>query len=196
PAARDLPANLYSVNVELDRIVAGAELQRSVDMVRAAGFGFVRQVFAWNEIEISAKGDFFDHKNGKSAWDKYDRLVDAASAAGLQIIARLERPPDWARRAGSAETAPPESFDDYGDFVFAFVQHFRGRINYVQIWNEPNRFEDWGYQPVDPAAYTRLLQIGYRRANESDPSVLVLSAALTPTRDCCTKNRPYPHYLP
>jgi O-antigen ligase len=194
-AVANVPANRFGVNVELDKIVRDEDLQRSVQLIRAAGFGFVRQVFAWNEIEISAKGDFFDHKNGKSAWDKYDHLVDAANAAGLQFIARLERPPDWARPAGSLETAPPRSFDDYGDFVAAFTQHFKGRITYVQIWNEPNRFEDWGEQPVDPAAYTQLLRIGYARAKEIDPSMVVLSAALTPTTDCCTKNRPDPLYL-
>jgi polysaccharide biosynthesis protein PslG len=191
----NLPANRYGVNVELDKIVREEDLQRSVHMIQAAGFGFVRQVFAWNEIEISAKGDYFDHKNDKSAWDKYDRLVDAANAAGLQFIARLERPPEWAREPGSAETAPPGSYDDYGDFVAAFVQHFKGRIRYIQIWNEPNRFEDWGYQPVDPASYARLLRIGYARAKQADPSIVVLSAALTPTTDCCVKNRPDPVYL-
>ncbi|HEX6512085.1 MAG TPA: O-antigen ligase family protein, partial [Chloroflexota bacterium] len=177
------------------KIVSEQDLARSVQMIQAAGFGFVRQVFAWNEIEISGKDDFYDHKNNKSAWDKYDRLVDAANGAGLQVIARLERPPDWARAPGSAETAPPQSLDDYGDFVAAFVQHFKGRVHYIQIWNEPNRFEDWGYQPVDPVSYTRLLQAAYRRAKEVDPSIVVLSAALTPTTDCCTKNRPDPVYL-
>ncbi|MFI5266889.1 MAG: O-antigen ligase family protein [Chloroflexota bacterium] len=191
----NLPANRYGVNVELDKIVRDEDLQRSVTMIQAAGFGFVRQVFAWNELEISAKGDFYDHKNGKSAWDKYDRLVDAGNASGLQFIARLERPPDWARAPGTAETAPPQNFDDYSDFVAAFVEHFKGRIHYVQIWNEPNRFEDWGYQPVDPAAYVKLLQVAYARAKQVDPSVVVLSAALTPTTDCCTKNRPDPVYL-
>ncbi len=195
PATSNIPVNRYGVNVELDKVVRDEDLRRSVDMVRDAGFGFVRQVFAWNEIEISAKGDFFDHKNAKSAWDKYDRIVDAASAAGLEIIARLERPPDWARAPGSAETAPPERLEDYGDFVAAFVERYRGRVHYVQIWNEPNRFEDWGYQPVDPVAYTRMLQIGYRRAKQADPSVVVLAAALTPTTDCCQKNRPDPLYL-
>ncbi len=191
----NLPANRYGVNVELDKIVRDEALRRTIDMIQAAGFGFVRQVFAWNEIEISAKGDFFDHKNDKSAWDKYDRLVDSGNAAGLQFIARLERPPDWARPSGKAETAPPERFDDYGDFVAAFVQHFKGRVHYVQIWNEPNRFEDWGSQPVDPVAYTKLLRIAYARAKLVDPSIVVLSAALTPTTDCCTKNRPDPVYL-
>ncbi|MBV8084152.1 MAG: O-antigen ligase family protein [Chloroflexi bacterium] len=195
PAVANIPANRYGIDTELDKIVQPADLQRSIDMISAAGFGWVRQTFDWDELEISAKGDFFDHKNNKSAWEKYDAIVDAANARDLQVIARLERPPDWARPGGSQATAPPSNYADYGDFVAAFVQHFKGRVHYVQIWNEPNRFEDWGYQPVDPAAYTRLLKIGYERAKEADPSITVLSAALTPTTDCCTKNRPDPLYL-
>ncbi|HLY67087.1 MAG TPA: cellulase family glycosylhydrolase, partial [Chloroflexota bacterium] len=194
-AVSNVPDKPYGVNVELDKIVDEADLQRSIDLIAAGGFRFIRQVFAWNELEISAKGDFYDHKNGKSAWDKYDRIVDKANAAGLQVIARLERPPDWARPPGTTETNPPANDDDYGDFVAAFVQHYGSRVPYIQIWNEPNRFEDWGSQPVDPAAYTRLLKIGYARAKQVNPGVSVLSAALTPTTDCCTKNRPDPLYL-
>ncbi len=205
PAVANLPDQPYGVNVELDKIVNPTDLQQSLTLIKQAGFGYVRQVFAWNEIEISAKGDFYDHKNGKGAWDKYDRIVDQANAAGLQIIARLERPPDWSRANNqckdsdgvpqSCATKPPDKQQDYGDFVAAFVQHYAGRVHYVQIWNEPNRFEDWGYQPVDPAAYTRLLAAGYQAAKKADPSITVLSAALTPTTDCCTKNRPDPVYL-
>ncbi|MGH2365335.1 MAG: O-antigen ligase family protein [Chloroflexota bacterium] len=193
--ATNLPANHYAVNVELDKLVRQSDIVRGLAMIHQAGFGYIRQVFAWNEIEISAKGDFYDHKNGKSAWEKYDRIVNDANAAGLQVIARLERPPDWSRQDNRYQTRPPDHFQDYGDFVSAFVQHFRGRIHYIQLWNEPNRFEDWGDQPVDPAAYTRLLQIGYRAAKQVDPSVVVISAALTPTTDCCVKNRPDPVYL-
>ena len=195
PAIANLPANPYAVNVELDKLVRQSDIVRSLDLIHQAGFGYIRQVFAWNEIEISAKGNFYDQKNSKSAWEKYDRIVNDANDAGLQVIARLERPPDWSRQDNRYQTRPPDHFRDYGDFVSAFMQHFRGRIHYIQIWNEPNRFEDWGHQPVDPAAYTRLLQIGYRAAKQVDPNVVVISAALTPTTDCCVKNRPDPVYL-
>ncbi|MHB8618933.1 MAG: glycoside hydrolase 5 family protein, partial [Chloroflexota bacterium] len=189
------PANGLGINVEFDKIVKERDLRRSIALIKAGGFTYLRQVFAWNEIEISAKGDFYDHKNHKSAWEKYDHFVNEANAAGLQFIARLERPPNWSRTDNRYQTAPPDHFRDYAAFVYAFVKHFKGRIHYIQIWNEPNRYEDWGHQPVDPVAYTRLLRAGYLAAKRADPTITVLSAALTPTTDCCLNNRPDPVFL-
>jgi hypothetical protein len=49
------------------------------------------------------------------------------------------------------------------------------------IWNEPNLSFEWGFRPVDPTAYVRLLRIAYLRAKEADPEVQVLAAGLAPT---------------
>jgi hypothetical protein len=54
-------------------------------------------------------------------------------------------------------------------------------VRYVQIWNEPNLAAEWGFQRVDAVAYTRLLEVAYRRAKEADPEVVVLSAPLALT---------------
>ena len=59
---------------------------------------------------------------------------------------------------------PPDRLDDYGDFVHAFVKRYRGRIQHIQIWNEPNIWPEWGNQEVDPAGYVELLSVAYRRA--------------------------------
>ena len=74
-----------------------------------------------------------------------------------------------------------DHFTDYGDFIYAFVEHFRGRIHYIIIWNEPNLSFEWGYRPPDPEAYTELLSIAYLRAKEADPEIQVLAAGLAPT---------------
>jgi hypothetical protein len=65
--------------------------------------------------------------------------------------------------------------------VYAFVDRYRGRVQYVQIWNEPNLSAEWGFQRVDAVAYTRLLEAAYRRAKEANPEVVVLSAPLAIT---------------
>lgn len=54
-------------------------------------------------------------------------------------------------------------------------------MRYVQIWNEPNLTAEWGFQRVDAVAYTRMLQVAYRRAKQADPQVVVLSAPLAYT---------------
>src|SRR4030042_974773 len=77
-------------------------------------------------------------------WAKYDKMVDMAAKYGLQIIARLDRPPAWARPTPSSGRGPVDNYSDYGDFVFSFVQRYQGRIRYLQIWNEPNLWYEWG----------------------------------------------------
>jgi uncharacterized protein (DUF427 family) len=176
----------YGINTFLEQEVEAAKVERSLQLVRAAGFCWIRQEFPWQDIEISAKGDFWDHKWNVSAWDKYDRLVGLAERYGVQIIARLDAPPAWSRQKGGAPgwtLAPPDQFEDYGDFVAAVVSRYRGRIRTYQIWNEPNIYPEWGDQPADPAAYTRLLQIAYRRAKEADPQCVILAAGLAQTTE-------------
>lgn len=180
--------NPFGANVFLDRVVDDGQLQQSVRMLHEAGFGWVRQLFSWAEIEPEAKGRFWDPKTGRSSWDKWDRIVDAARGQGLAVIARVERPPNWSRRDNRHPERPPDNLDDYGDFIAQFAAHFKGRVRYYQVWNEPNRYEDWGYQPIDPPAYVRMLKLAYRRIKAVDPQAVVLSAALTPTTERSAKN--------
>ncbi len=177
----------YGVSVFLEQEADETNVVRTLDMVKAAGFQVIRQQFPWEDIEIHGKGDFEDrrHTPARSAWAKYDRIVDLAQARGLDIVARLDAPPDWARRdpAEHEYFGPPDNFEDFGDFVYAVVSRYQGRIHTLQIWNEPNIFPEWGNRPPDPEAYTRLLAVAARRAREADPTIAIISAPLAPTLD-------------
>ncbi|MHB9034785.1 MAG: hypothetical protein ACYC6L_17280, partial [Anaerolineae bacterium] len=169
----------YGINTFLEQEVEPSKVERSLQLVSDAGFCFIRQEFPWEDIEISAKGDYWDHKWNVDAWAKYDRIVSLAEQYHVGIIARLDRPPAWSRAVGSAEgwtMAPPDNYADFGDYVYAVVSRFKGRIRYYQIWNEPNIYPEWGDQPADPAAYVRLLQVAYQRAKEADPNCVIISA--------------------
>ena len=182
-AARTIPntdVNPYGANFFLDREVESWKRDRTLYMASQAGIGWVKQQFSWEEIEPKRKGEYLSPSKGDS-WAKYDEIVAACEKYGLQIVARLDRPPDWARQDNVYQEAPPDDLDDYGDFVYAFVRHYEGRISYIQIWNEPNIFPEWGNRPVDPAGYVRLLEVAYRRAKEANPNVHVLSAPLAIT---------------
>lgn len=183
-AARLIPntdVNPFGVNMFLDREVEEWKLRKTLEMASDAGLGWVKQQFPWEEIEPVQKGEFYDERTRRSSWEKYDRIVDLCDEYGLQIIARLDRPPDWTREDNTYKERPPDDLEDYGDFVFAFVDRYRGRIKYVQIWNEPNIFPEWGNRPVDPMGYVNLLRVAYERAKEADPNVYVLSAPLAIT---------------
>lgn len=174
--------NPFGANFFLDREVEEWKLRKTLQMAQDTGLGWVKQQFTWEEIEPVRKGEFFDERIRRSSWEKYDRIVDLCEEYGLQIIARLDRPPDWTREDNSYKERPPDDFEDYGDFVYTFVNRYRGRIKYVQIWNEPNIFPEWGNRPVDPVGYVDLLSVAYQRAKQADPNVYVLSAPMAITR--------------
>lgn len=173
--------NPFGANFFLDREVEPWKIDKTLQMAADAGIGWVKQQFPWAEIEPLRKGEYLDPQTKEETWAKYDRIVEACERYGLEIVARLDRPPDWARADNTYKQAPPDDFNDYGDFVYTFVSRYKGRIRYIQIWNEPNIFPEWGNKPVDPVAYTELLKIAYRRAKEADPNIVVLSAPLAPT---------------
>ncbi len=168
----DTDVNPYGANFFLDREVEEWKRDRTVRMAREAGIVWAKQQFSWEEIE--KRKNQFD-------WDKSDQIVAVFEKYGLQIIARLDRPPAWAHKDKTIAQAPPDNLNDYGDFVDAFVRRYRGRIHYIQVWNEPNIFPEWGNRPVDPAGYAALLEVAYRRAKAADPNIRILSAPLAIT---------------
>ncbi|NLF64216.1 MAG: glycoside hydrolase family 5 protein [Chloroflexi bacterium] len=188
PEAGITPAGIspYGANTFLQNEALPEVREQSVALLAGAGFRFIRQEFAWEDIEIHGKGDFVDRRNdpaGVDAWAKYDNIVSLAEEGGLEIIARLGNPPSWTRALTDTigTNAPPDDFNDFGDFVAAVAGRYADEITYYQVWNEPNGNDEWGLQDVDPEAYTRLLCLAYERIKEADPNAVVLAGALTPT---------------
>jgi len=176
--------NPLGVNTLLQDEPDPDKVRRSLDMIAAAGFGFIRQPFFWYEIEPQP-GVYWDTKWNVSTWEKYDRIVELAHERGLEIIARLDKPPSWAREGqpnlDRFPDGPPTRIEDYAHFVATVVARYRGKIRYVQIWNEPNLQGEWGGQPIDPAAFTELLKAAYLAAKRANPEVKVLMPGLAPT---------------
>lgn len=172
----------YGINVFLEQEVEEWKIRRTLEMIRDAGFHWVKQQVRWYDIETPNKGQYFDTKNNDSdTWQKYDRIVNLAQEYGLELILRLDTSPDWARPGISKEETPPSRFDDYGDFVNSVVARYKGKVKYYQIWNEPNLAFEWGAQQPSAKDYVRLLATAYRRAKEADPQCVIISAALAPT---------------
>ncbi|MGI6209899.1 MAG: cellulase family glycosylhydrolase [Anaerolineae bacterium] len=183
----------FGVNTFLEQEVEPQKREQAVAMIAAAGFHWIRQEFPWEDIEVHGKGDFQDRRTEpyRSAWDKYDHIVDLAEAYGLELIVRLSNPPAWSRAAGNegGTLAPPDDISDFGDYVEAVVSRYRGRVRYYQIWNEPNIYPEWGERPVSPEAYALLLKEAYTRAKAVDPDVVIICGAMAAT----IQNDLYPH---
>jgi polysaccharide biosynthesis protein PslG len=153
------------------------KIQRNLQLVREMGVPWIVEFFPWAYIEY-----------GKNAFDWWhtDQVIDHARAQGLKVVARLGLVPAWARpdprdKETTFNYLNPDHYDDFGDFVYAFVDRYRDRVDHIIIWNEPNLSFEWGMRPVDAAAYVDLLKVAYRRAKEANPEIVVLAGALAPT---------------
>jgi len=180
--------NPFGVNTFLEQEADPAKRVLAVQMAANAGYHWLRQEFPWEDIEIHGKGDFEDrrHEPYRSAWEKYDQIVDAAEANGMELIVRLSNPPGWTRAQGEGENnvdtfAPPDDVRDYADFVRSVVSRYKGRVHYYQIWNEPNIYPEWGSATIDPEAYVDLLKAGAEAARSADPDVVIIAGALAST---------------
>jgi hypothetical protein len=158
---------------------------RDLGLVKDMGFRWVKQVFAWSDIEGAQKG----HYN----WTQADNVVRMADEAGIRLLARVDRAPAW---TGAQEpNGPPTDYNDFGDFCYALASRYKGKIQAYQIWNEPNLAREWGGKPPNPQDYTRLLAIAYQRIKEADRDAVVISAGLTPTGTSSNEAMPDTLYL-
>jgi polysaccharide biosynthesis protein PslG len=153
---------------------------RDLKLVTDLGFRWQKTLFQWRAIEGGCKGCF--------DWTEADRVVKASAAAGVNTIARLDFQPTWARKDG-ASNGPPDNYQDYADFVSAFVSRYGapstiGRVAAIEIWNEVNLDREWGGATINQQQardYVRLLSAAYSAAKTADPSVTVITAGLSPT---------------
>lgn len=161
------------VHTRLTDEVEPWKIKRTLEMVREMGAPWLVEYFPWAYHEPFPS--FFD-------WSHSDLVMDHAARQGLKVIARLGLTPAWARPADSASSfLAPEHYDDFGDFVQAFVERYGDRVAAIIIWNEPNLALEWGFQPLNPEGYTQLLTVTYHRAKAANPQVVVLGGALAPT---------------
>ena len=163
--------------------------RKTLEMAARAGLGWIKQHFPWEDIESAAKGQYVHPTWKYPTWDKYDEIVDLAEQTGLNIIARIDRAPSWARPANSTPTQPPSNFDDFGDFISAVVRRYRGRVRHFQIWNEPNLAVEWGGKPPDAARYVQLLETAFSAAAGVDPETVILGAPLAATLEMSDRAR-------
>ncbi len=149
---------------------------RDLNLLRDAGFDWVKQDFAWREIEGAGKG-IFD-------WSRTDPIVQMAQERGINILARLDRQPGWVTSVACPEgidMGPPDNLQDYADFVSAVATRYQGQVGAYSIWNEPNLAREWCGNPPDPAAYAEMLRVAYEAIKAADPEAIVISAGLSPT---------------
>jgi hypothetical protein len=166
-SGRDLATNADFTHVDPEQLAA------LTSNLQAHGIRYVRQSFAWADIEATPN---------QYTWDRYDAVVDALTRRGITPVAVLNHSPGWIRspEGATAFDAPPADLTAYERFVTALVTRYGDRVPFIQIWDLPNRPNNWGNASPDPSAYVSLLAVGANAARSANPNSVILLAELDP----------------
>ena len=137
-----------------------------MEAAREAGGRVAVVVFSWADIEPVPNQLY---------WEKPDAALRAGQFHGVDVIARLDQPPDWALDAGSPS---PWDAQAYANFVRQVAARYGDRLAGLILWNEPNLSLEWQDQPPDAAAYVHLLRSAYPAVKAVAPDLPVLMAGL------------------
>ncbi len=153
------------------------KIQRSLALVREMGAPWIVEYFPWA---------YYEPERGRYDWTHTDMVIRHTRNHGLTVIARLGMTPAWARPDPKQQETTdtyidPDSYADFANFVAVFAARYRDDVQHIIIWNEPNLSFEWGYRPVNPAAYVDLLRVVYPAAHAANPDIIVLGGALAPT---------------
>ena len=175
PPASAAPSPL-GTTVDLLQYEEDAALDAALDSAEAMGLHWLRQELRWDLVEATA---------GQPRWAAYDRVIDAASARGFDLILYLNRTPAWARRSGEEENplAPPADTAEFVDFVAAAADRYGPQVYGWQIWDEPNLMH-WGQRIIQiPDEYGAFLAATVPAIRAADPDAVVATAGLGSTSE-------------
>jgi polysaccharide biosynthesis protein PslG len=161
------------VHLRLNGSADETQLRAELSQVREMGATWVVDLFPWAYIQPRGPRSF--------DWRGADLLVAHARQQGLQIVARLDIVPAWARKKDSTDRRiDPAYYDDFARYAAAFAARYRQQLRYLVIWNEPNLFFEWGSREPDPAAYAALLKVVYPAVKQANPEMQIAAGALSP----------------
>jgi polysaccharide biosynthesis protein PslG len=163
-----------------------ADVDREIELLRAAGVRWIRANVNWAGLEPDRKGEI-----NQRLLAEYDYAIESAHEAGLRVLMPIaDGVPYWASadpaRHVDGDGTPrwevtyrPQRMSDYGDFVRFVVDHFAPRgVHTYMIWNEPNHPRFWPSGP-DAGDYVPMLRAGYTAAKAASPESTVLLGGLS-----------------
>jgi len=133
---------------------------------------YIRVDLAWEDYQ-STSADFAPD------FSRFDRIVAAANARGLKILATIDFPPVWARESSCQGSAacPPAQDSQYAAFAAEAAARYAPQgVHDWEIWNEPN-IPAWDPAP-DPAAYAALLSSTTTAIHAVDSQAYVILGGL------------------
>lgn len=134
------------------------------------GATWIRADLAWDDVQA---------KPGPYDWAPFDRVVAAARARHLAVLAVLAYTPAFARPAGCAsDKCGPADPAAFASFAAAAVRRYaRSGVRAWEIWNEPNSDNFWRPK-ADPARYAELVRLTAAAIRSADRTATIILGSL------------------
>lgn len=165
----------------MDLYVTGQERSKSerfamLDAATDLGVKWSREEMSWANLEPYEKGSY--------NWGAFDTWVNELIKRDIKVVAAIQTTPAWASGASTSQPdwywQVPRNPQDFVDFVAAAAQHYAGRIDTWEIWNEPDVEITFRCDGCNRAAvYAQMLAGSYAAIKQANPQATVLIGGLS-----------------
>ena len=128
--------------------VSEAQLERELDLLPHLGLSLIRFELPWVLIAPGRPGVHSydaaaarDHEWSGYRWQRTDRVIAGCLQRRLRPVPQVVFSPPWAADGGPNQ--PPSDPSCFGDFIRAAAERYRGKVDYWEVWNEPNLRRYW-----------------------------------------------------
>ncbi len=144
---------------------------RAAKQIKELGVGMVRLDIVWSDIHRGFRQYDFSG---------YDALIDQLTGQGLTLLVLLHYNKERLDASGKEVWSdPPESLEEFADYVGATVSRYKNKVKHWEIWNEPNHPVYWSKSKDDMKTYVQLLKLAYSAAKKADPDSFVINGGIT-----------------
>ena len=173
----------FGYGVQVNGLVGDPKF--AIDLADRLHARWIKQQLQWG---------VFEHDQGNMDWTGFDPIIDAAHERGLRVMLSIPTAPQWTHpnlqpsnppgeNDPEAIKGPPDDPQAYANFVGQVIDRYKGKIQAIEVWNEQNLVREWRTNPqtLDAKRYVDLLRATYQVVKAKDPSIMVISGAMSPT---------------
>lgn len=142
---------------------------KDLDMIRDAGFKFIRTDFKW---------DFIERSKGQYDFSQYDQLVNGLKSRGMRALFILDyNNPVYGVSWNSGVTSSA-NITAFANFAKAATAHYKGQGVVWELWNEPNGNGFWSPSP-NTSEYVNFAKGVIPAMRAGDPDAAILAPAVS-----------------
>lgn len=110
-----------------------------------------------------------------------EKEINTVVSDGGIVVLHLHTAAGWSKvrneigNFGRKQSSPPNDMKEYYDFIYQTVQHFKGKVKYYEIENEPYLQGTWSGTNQE---YFQLLKTAYQAAHAADPNVKITNGGM------------------